>query len=87
MTAKTPAPVDWERDSRKPTTRAEIAAGPAQALFPVQPLNLSRGGALLETGPEDPLVAGLADRLLAGAEGVESVAPARSLSALVEHAS
>jgi diguanylate cyclase (GGDEF)-like protein len=39
----------------KPTTRAEIAAGPAQALFPVQPLNLSRGGALLETGPEEPL--------------------------------
>jgi len=39
----------------KPTTRAEIAAGPTQALFPVQPLNLSRGGALLETGPQDPL--------------------------------
>jgi diguanylate cyclase (GGDEF)-like protein len=39
----------------KPTTRAEIASGPSQSLFPVQPLNLSRGGALLEAGPEDSL--------------------------------
>jgi diguanylate cyclase (GGDEF)-like protein len=39
----------------KPTTRAEIAAGPSQALFSVQPVNLSRGGALLETGPVEPL--------------------------------
>jgi len=35
----------------RPTTRAEIATGPSQALSVVQPVNLSRGGALLETGP------------------------------------
>jgi len=38
----------------KATTRAEIAAGPDHVLSVVQPVNLSRGGALLETGPEVP---------------------------------
>lgn len=38
----------------KSTTRAEIAAGASQALSQVQPVNLSRGGALLETGSGHP---------------------------------